>query len=172
MTTIGIYLQVTPQQRGLLRKFLVSTGREISISLTHLKGSRSFTAKVPPSVLPGRGGKRIRTFLSRSKFQDSYVLGFPFLLRLHHNIFQTHATITPATLDIEPRRLTLVIPGLYVLDIDLNLSDSAPGRAPFPTGTSPQEAEHALMLKRDRNLDVDGARAEWRTKEQCLVITA
>ncbi|KAH9056802.1 hypothetical protein EDB87DRAFT_1565958 [Lactarius vividus] len=84
----------------------------------------------------------------------------------------THATIASATLDIEPRRLTLVIPGLYVLDIDLNLSDSAFGRAHFRTGTSPREVEHALLLKRDRDLDVDGARAEWRRKERCLVIMA
>jgi hypothetical protein len=96
-----------------------------------------------------------------------------FLLRtgpISPNIFQTHATITSATLDIEPRRLTLVIPGLYALDINLNLSDSALGRALFPPGTSPHEAERALMLKRARDLDVDGARAEWRTKERCLVI--
>ncbi|KAH9003859.1 hypothetical protein EDB86DRAFT_2798811 [Lactarius hatsudake] len=84
----------------------------------------------------------------------------------------THATIASATLDIEPRRLTLVVPGLYGLDIDLNLSDSALGRALFPTDTSPQEVEHALLLKRDRNLDVEGARAEWRRKEGCLVIMA
>ncbi|KAI9459887.1 PIH1 family [Lactarius psammicola] len=84
----------------------------------------------------------------------------------------THAAITSATLDIEPRRLILVIPGLYVLDIDLTLSDLALGRALFPTGTSPHEADHAVMLKRARNLDVDRARAEWRTKEQCLVIMA
>ncbi|KAH9011600.1 hypothetical protein EDB84DRAFT_1279029 [Lactarius hengduanensis] len=84
----------------------------------------------------------------------------------------THATIASATLDIEPRRLTLVVPGLYGLDIDLNLSDSALGRALFPTGTSPQEVEHALLLKRDRNLDVEGARAEWRRKEGSLVIMA
>jgi hypothetical protein len=84
--------------------------------------------------------------------------------------FQTHATITSATLDIEPRRLTMVVPGLYALDINLNLSDSALGRAPIPPGTSPHEAERALTLKRARDLDVDGARAEWRTKERCLVI--
>jgi hypothetical protein len=82
----------------------------------------------------------------------------------------THATIASATLDIEPRRLTLVIPGLYALDINLNLSDSTLGRAPFPPSTSPHEAEHALLLKRARDLDVDGARAEWRTKERCIVI--
>ncbi|KAH9029257.1 PIH1 family [Lactarius pseudohatsudake] len=84
----------------------------------------------------------------------------------------THATIASATLDVEPRRLTLVVPGLYGLDIDLNLSDSALGRALFPTGTSPQEVEHALLLKRDRNLDVEAARAEWRRKEGSLVIMA
>lgn len=85
-------------------------------------------------------------------------------------ISQTHATITSATLDIEPRRLTLVIPGLYALDVNLNSSDSNLGRASFPPGTSPHEAEHAIMLKRARDLDVAGARAEWRTKERCLVI--
>ena len=85
-------------------------------------------------------------------------------------ISQTHATITSATLDIEPRRLTLVIPGLYALDVNLNSSDSDLGRASFPPGTSPHEAEHAIMLKRARDLDVAGARAEWRTKERCLVI--
>src|SRR6266404_2491018 len=83
------------------------------------------------------------------------------------SICETDATITSATLDIEPRRLTLIIPGLYVLDIDLNLSDSALERALFPIGTSPQEIEHALMLKRGRNFDVDGARAEWRMKGRC-----
>ena len=57
-----------------------------------------------------------------------------------------------------------------MLDINLNLSDSALGRTFFPTGTSQREAEHALMLKRARDLDVDGARAEWRTKERCIVI--
>jgi len=84
----------------------------------------------------------------------------------------THTTITSATLDIEPRRLTLVIPDLYELDINLDLSDSALVRTLFPPGTSPHEVEHALTLRRARNLNIDGARAEWRTKERCLVIVA
>ncbi|KAF8259684.1 hypothetical protein EI94DRAFT_1750854 [Lactarius quietus] len=67
----------------------------------------------------------------------------------------THTTITSATLDIEPRRLTLVIPDLYELDINLDLSDSA-----------------LVRTLRARNLNIDRARAEWRTKERCLVIVA
>ena len=102
-------------------------------------------------------------------------LALSFLLQLRPtspNIPQTHATITLATLDIEPRRLTLVIPDLYKLDINLNLSDPALGRALFTPDTSPHESEPALMLNRARDLDVDGARAEWRTKERCLIIVA
>ncbi|KAI0299008.1 hypothetical protein B0F90DRAFT_1631800 [Multifurca ochricompacta] len=82
----------------------------------------------------------------------------------------TRTNISSATLDLEPRRLTLLIPELYALDIDLNLSDTALGQALFRAGAGPQGTEHALMLKRARNLDVDGARAEWHVKERCLVI--
>lgn len=84
----------------------------------------------------------------------------------HH---QTRATIKSADLDLEPRRITLLIPGLYVLDINLELSDAAIGQASFG---DLRGAENARTLKRARDLDVDRARAEWRVNERCLVIVA
>ncbi|KAI0270746.1 hypothetical protein BC834DRAFT_863043 [Gloeopeniophorella convolvens] len=84
----------------------------------------------------------------------------------------THAAISSATLDLEPRRLTLLIPSLYSLDIDLNLTDAALGQALFRSGAGPHGTEQALMLKRARDLNVDGARAEWRIKDRCLLILA
>ena len=85
---------------------------------------------------------------------------------------QTRATITSAVLDLEPRRITLLIPGLYVLDINLELPDAVIGQAPFGVETDLRGAENALTLKRARDLDVDRARAEWRVNERCLVIVA
>jgi len=166
MTSIGVCLQATPQQ-NLSRRFkvLVLTSQETSIPVI-------YPTNLTLSGQLGHGGKTMETSSSRFKCQDLYVIDFFISGPASHSICQTDATITSATLDIEPRRLTLIIPGLYVLDIDLNLSDSALERALFPIGTSTQEIEHALMLKRGRNFDVDGARAEWRMKGRCLVIVA
>ena len=66
----------------------------------------------------------------------------------------------------------MLIPGLYVLDINLELPDAAIGQAPFGVETDLLGAENALTLKRARDLDVDRARAEWRVNERCLVIVA
>jgi hypothetical protein len=66
----------------------------------------------------------------------------------------------------------LLIPGLYALDIDLNLSDASLGRALFQVGAGPQGTEDALMLKRARDLDIEGARAEWHVKDHFLMIVA
>ncbi|KAH9978174.1 hypothetical protein BGW80DRAFT_1286203 [Lactifluus volemus] len=43
----------------------------------------------------------------------------------HLNICQTRTMISSATLNLEPRRLSLLIPGLYALDIDLNPSTAS-----------------------------------------------
>lgn len=86
-----------------------------------------------------------------------------------HYHLQTRAAITSAVLDLEPRRVTLVIPGFYVLDINLELPDAAIEQASLGS-RDPRGAENALTLKRARDLDVDLARAEWRVSEGCLVI--
>jgi len=85
----------------------------------------------------------------------------------------THATFPFATLDLEPRRLTLNIPDLYVLDVDLELSDAALAQAPTAVnGDGPQKLETNVMDERARDLNIDRARAEWHVKERCLVIVA
>jgi len=85
----------------------------------------------------------------------------------------TRATFPFATLDLEPRRLTLIIPDLYVLDVDFELSDAALAQAPSAaSGDSPQKSEENLMVERARNLDIDRARAEWHVKERYLVVVA
>jgi hypothetical protein len=85
---------------------------------------------------------------------------------------QTLATVSCATLDLEPRRTTLHIPNLYAFDVNLELPDAELGRAMLRVGADPKGTENALMLKRARNLDVDRARAEWRVNKRCLVIVA
>ena len=86
------------------------------------------------------------------------------------DIHQTRTKISSATLDLEPRRLTLLIPDIYALDIDLTLSDASLGQELLRLGVGPQGTESVLMLKRAREFDVDRARAEWCVKDKCLVI--
>ncbi|KAG1875812.1 pre-RNA processing PIH1/Nop17-domain-containing protein [Suillus subluteus] len=79
----------------------------------------------------------------------------------------THAHISNSTLDIEPRRVILHIPSLYDLDINL---DVAPDTEPMATNR--RLGEGATELKRLRDLDVDGAKAEWRVAEKVIVLLA
>jgi hypothetical protein len=64
----------------------------------------------------------------------------------------------------------LLIPGLYALNIDLELSDGAPGKA--KSYVDHQGPGNVAVLKRARDLDVDRAQAVWRVKERSLVIVA
>ncbi|KAG2152807.1 pre-RNA processing PIH1/Nop17-domain-containing protein [Suillus clintonianus] len=73
-------------------------------------------------------------------------------------IIQTHAHITTSTLDVEPRRVILHVPSLYDLDINFDLSPT------YPLGPTD--------LKRFRDLDVDGAKAEWIVAEKVIVLLA
>ena len=129
-----------------------STGETPTWTWSQEGGEIRITVRVP---------KLVRT--ERSQFQS---FSRP---DRHH---QTRATITSAVLDLEPCRITLVIPGLYVLDINLELPDAAIEQASFGARADPQGAENALTLKRARDLDVGLARAEWRVSEGCLVIVA
>ncbi|KAI0063296.1 hypothetical protein BV25DRAFT_1802318 [Artomyces pyxidatus] len=84
----------------------------------------------------------------------------------------TRADLPSAVLDLEPRRITLHVPRLYALDVDLDLPDAALAKALALEGAGPHGTEQGLMLKRARDLDVDGARAEWRVAEGRLVLYA
>ena len=57
---------------------------------------------------------------------------------------------------------------MYSLDLDL----SQPDALIESLFVSVEAAQHALTLKRERALDVDGARAEWRVAEGSFVIYA
>ena len=82
-----------------------------------------------------------------------------------HPPIQTHADVPCAELDLEPRAIHLHVPTLYALDVDLDLPDAAlPPSLPATRG--------ALELKRARDLDVDGARAEWHVAEDRLLLFA
>ncbi|KAI0717680.1 pre-RNA processing PIH1/Nop17-domain-containing protein [Cerioporus squamosus] len=102
----------------------------------------------------------------------------------------TRASIPSTTLDIEPRRLIFAAPPSkspspsassspeYALDLDLSAPD-ADILALFArsSNSSAKDGEKgsghaALLLKRERALDVDGARAEWRVAEGLLVVYA
>ncbi|KAJ3500356.1 hypothetical protein NLJ89_g9834 [Agrocybe chaxingu] len=76
---------------------------------------------------------------------------------------ETHALVESSTLDVEPRRFTLLIsptPSFprRTVDVDLSLSDAdILSRLP----SSQSKTSRVLELKRERDFDVDGARAEW-----------
>ncbi|KIJ18200.1 hypothetical protein PAXINDRAFT_110714 [Paxillus involutus ATCC 200175] len=75
----------------------------------------------------------------------------------------THAVIPESTLDVEARRVILHIPSLYNLDINLDASDAE---------LSATFANEVAKLKGMRNLDVDGAKAEWRVADNAIVLLA
>lgn len=93
----------------------------------------------------------------------------------------THAHIPTSILDLEPRRIILSIPPLYVLDVNLDASD-AEIVATFSDaedvsrldadGTKGKGAESALTLKRIRDLELGNASAEWRVGEGVIVVYA
>ncbi|KAJ7233382.1 pre-RNA processing PIH1/Nop17-domain-containing protein [Mycena rebaudengoi] len=79
----------------------------------------------------------------------------------------TPAIVAQTTLELEARRLLLSTPNADVyapLDIDLALSDAEI--------VARGGGDAALKLKRERALDVDGARAEWRVADEMLVLFA
>jgi len=78
----------------------------------------------------------------------------------------THEDIAAAALDVEPRRIVLDVPSLYHLDIDLTMSDAQ--IVSMFGGTSSEGSP--LMLKRQREFDVDSATAEWRVQERTLIL--
>lgn len=79
---------------------------------------------------------------------------------------QTYESIQAATLDVEPRRIILEIPPLYTLDMDVSLPDA---HLVSIFGGSSSEGS-ALMLKRQRDFDVEGAKAEWRVADGVVII--
>ncbi|KAJ7147398.1 hypothetical protein C8R46DRAFT_1167478 [Mycena filopes] len=75
----------------------------------------------------------------------------------------TRALIPRTTLDLEPKRIILAVPAHPPLDIDFGAPDAQ---------IVAMSRHAALMLKRERALDVDGATAEWRVADSLLVLTA
>lgn len=101
---------------------------------------------------------------------------------------QTRFLHPTSTLDIESHRILLHIPSLYHLDINLTLLDQALGAFKtekvlnvLPAGNTGkglketmqvlgENAGETMRLKKERALDVERARAEWRVGEGRLVV--
>ncbi|OBZ74990.1 PIH1 domain-containing protein 1 [Grifola frondosa] len=81
----------------------------------------------------------------------------------------THELIKTSSIDIEPHRLIISVPSLYLLDLDLDAPDAQILEKLAPDEVS---AQQALTLKRQRELNVDGAQAEWRVAEGMLIVLA
>ncbi|EDR09406.1 uncharacterized protein LACBIDRAFT_293894 [Laccaria bicolor S238N-H82] len=85
----------------------------------------------------------------------------------------THTLIPKTTLDVEPRRIILAIPSHPVLDIDLNISDaeitSRIHNSEIRDKT--EDTTRTLLLKRQRDFDVDNTKAEWRVAEGVLIVS-
>ncbi|KAJ7778406.1 pre-RNA processing PIH1/Nop17-domain-containing protein [Mycena metata] len=83
----------------------------------------------------------------------------------------SRALIPQTTLDLEAKRILLTVPAQPPLDIDFGVSDAE--IVAKSSGSGATDSGHAaLMLKRERALDVDGATAEWRVADSLLVLTA
>ncbi|KAJ7073287.1 pre-RNA processing PIH1/Nop17-domain-containing protein [Mycena belliarum] len=91
----------------------------------------------------------------------------------------TRALVAQTTLELEERRFILTLPNKQSLDVNFGVSDAEivvlSHQAPetqFSASESQGPGHAALMLKRERPLDVDNATAEWRVAEGVLVVTA
>ncbi|KAJ7160820.1 hypothetical protein C8R46DRAFT_1284553 [Mycena filopes] len=84
----------------------------------------------------------------------------------------TRALIPRTTLDLEPKRIILAVPAHPPLDIDFGAPDAQIVAMSSGSGGATDAGHAALMLKRERALDVDGATAEWRVADSLLVLTA
>ncbi|TFK48328.1 hypothetical protein OE88DRAFT_1664847 [Heliocybe sulcata] len=103
-------------------------------------GGRNLVEEVGGSEVGGRVGEETPEWLWEEKDgRERLVVRVPKM---------THALIASTTLDVEPHRIELRVPGLYVLDIS---ADSLPVR---------------------RELKVDDAQAEWHVGEGALVLYA
>ncbi|KAJ7689518.1 pre-RNA processing PIH1/Nop17-domain-containing protein [Mycena olivaceomarginata] len=80
--------------------------------------------------------------------------------------FLTRALVTETTLELEARRLLLTVRGHPPLDINVGVSDA---EIAATCGTAP---DGGLTLKRERELDVEAATAEWRVADGVLVVLA
>ncbi|KAF8064117.1 pre-RNA processing PIH1/Nop17-domain-containing protein [Lyophyllum atratum] len=134
-----------------------------------LKAASSPTTTSP--ILSANKSQQLRPTWSWSK-EDSEIqikISVPNLPR---------ALIEQATLDIEARRFVLHIPDCPVLDVNLGLSDAeivakaaSKASASLHEQTA-SEPNNTLTLKRQRDLNPDGATSEWRVSEGLLVISA
>ena len=88
-------------------------------------------------------------------------------------MLQDRASIPDTTLDLEPRRLIFIAPDPtpYALDLDLSQPDAVIQKL-FADTDNVDSGMSALGLKRQRPLDVDGARAEWHGAQGQLIIYA
>lgn len=84
-------------------------------------------------------------------------------------------------MDLEPRRFIVSIPHYPALDVNLGVSDAeivatSSSKTSVSLHGTPDDEIHEpnriLTLKRQRDLDVDGAIAEWRVAEGILVFLA
>ncbi|KAJ7353442.1 pre-RNA processing PIH1/Nop17-domain-containing protein [Mycena albidolilacea] len=80
--------------------------------------------------------------------------------------YLTRALVTETTLELEARRLLLTVRGHPPLDINVGVSDA---EIAATCGTAP---DGGLTLKRERELDVEAATAEWRVADGVLVVLA
>ena len=95
------------------------------------------------------------------------------VISLTNNLSKTHALVPKTTLDVEPRRIILAIPSHPVLDLDLGISDaeitSRIHNSEIKDKT--EETTRTLLLKRQRDFDVDNTKAEWRVAEGVLTVS-
>ncbi|KAI0087601.1 pre-RNA processing PIH1/Nop17-domain-containing protein [Irpex rosettiformis] len=146
-----------------------------------LKNTANANSKNPPS---GSGSERADTKANVRPNFDWVKEGD----RIRLNVYSPNVTrvqVENATLDVEPRRIILTVPNApsssfsssttttpsnsdssWTLDIDLTLPD-AHLMAQFG-GTSGEDS--VLMLKRQREFDVDSAKAEWDVKQGRLTV--
>jgi hypothetical protein len=67
---------------------------------------------------------------------------------------------------LEDRRILFHVPSLYSLDINLSLSDAE------LVASGSGESSSLLALKRMRNFDTDGAKAQWNVSDKTIFLTA
>ncbi|KZP06881.1 hypothetical protein FIBSPDRAFT_1053288 [Athelia psychrophila] len=160
-----VEVEVPPNSKGIL-KGEPNNGTAKAKTKTNVKG----ILKPAPAPPKDAGPTTPRWSWAKAETRIKITIAVPLL---------THAHIPTATLDLEPRRVLFAVPGLYALDVPLDAPDAelvaasahldSDGTTTATAGGGGWETG-ALGLKRARDLDVEGARAEWRVEEGCLVV--
>ncbi|KAJ7216196.1 pre-RNA processing PIH1/Nop17-domain-containing protein [Mycena haematopus] len=144
-------IPTAPNKRPLIEELTPSAAVAVNNKPDPVKGI------LKPNAPPSTATRPTWSWSKNANGSIEITIAMPFL---------TRALVADTTLELEPRRLIIAVPGHPPLDINVGVSDAE------IAATSGTALNGGLTLKRERELDVDTATAEWRVSTGVLVVVA